>query len=267
MLTPLLRLFVVLVVLLALALPLSAETVRVTAFGDSIMCGLSMLDDPTVPWWCLSADYRGYRLPGDGGGMQLAFNARGIAVEVRQRTLGGELLVWAPITQTRARGIDEQGVEHVNYVINPFDELLASDPDAVFFMLGANDTFSYAANGNEWGKPFREFFADQLDSMLDRLAGYANGRGRAPAVFVSNIVPLRVPPTPGTWWGYEWTQEQIDARQAAADQVAAMNDVIRARVEQHNFVLVDINGLVTSAGEDWEKYYSDMIHPNLTAAS
>jgi lysophospholipase L1-like esterase len=255
-----------LIVLAVASLPAAAEPIRVTTFGDSIMNGLNLYDDPAMTAWQQSQwetkDLYGDVFPGSGGGMQVAFNSRSISAVVRPRAYGGLSMVWAPATQTRAIGVDENLDWHYNYSVNPFDHMLASDPDVVFFMLGVNDAGGYAANGNDWGKPYRQYFAEQLDSMLDRLADTVNGRGRAPKVFVGTISPLRVPSAPGNWWGQSYTQAQIDERAAAAAQIDAINAVISAQAADHGFVLVDINAAIKAAGANWEQYYTDGVHPN-----
>lgn len=234
--------------------------------GDSISLGLCLDDDPSLrhkPFytWFGSIDFIGDVLPGDGGGYQLAFKARGSGAIVHPRTYAGMCVAWFNKDQART-GMDAAGQTRT-YTLNPARAMLNCDPDAVFFMLGANDAVDYATNDSKWGKPYKAYFRQELTQISDTLSAYVNSRGKHLDVYIGTVTPLRVPPSPGEFWSKTWTQTDIDQRSKGMRAVPEeINPLIRELASHYKFHLVDTYGAIMAAGSQWESSYGDQVHLN-----
>jgi lysophospholipase L1-like esterase len=229
------------------------------------MQGTNLFDDPTITtqqqvWWG-GSDFIGDRYPGSGGGFQCAFDRRGLDVELRPRAYGGLAVLSSRYDLTRS-GRDLNGVLQ-QYTVNPVNEILAADPDVIFYMLGVNDSFSWAANPSYGSVTYREAFALELTRTFDTLSTFVNSAGQHPLVFIGTGVPLRVPSEPGTYYGDVYAQADIDFRQAGADALRdGINPLLRQRAADYGFHLVDVNQAIVDTGSSWESYYADLVHPN-----
>lgn len=244
------------IALLCLSVSASAafSQVRVTSVGDSITLGYSVYDDPGITSTDMTplytSTYYNDTLPGSGGGLQLAFNAAGLNATVRARAYGGFTL--AKYSNTHTRAIVDPAGNPVSVGVNLHDEVLATDPDVVFFMLGSNDSASWVPGGAN------QAFHDAMTAAFQSLASYTNGRGQHPEVFIGLPPPIL---TDGKYVA-GWTQQQLDYNRTCA--TALRDEIIpalRTAALDFNFNIVDIYSAF-SANPDLESLYSDKVHPD-----
>lgn len=114
-------------------------------------------------------------------------------------------------------------------------EVLATDPDAIVFMLGTND----ATREDNWWMPI------YYDPIFDSYQDYVNGRGENPTLFVMTITP----------------RSDFPDREAEIEN--CMNPWLRQDTVQRGIRLLDIYNLMV-VDSKWANDYlcQDGLHPN-----
>jgi lysophospholipase L1-like esterase len=206
------QLSLVLVGFLAFTAGAQGQTVRITATGDSITNG-----------WAGNNAWR----------LQNVLDARGADADATSIAQGG------------LNTLHYTGQSLVDGVYRDFTaEVLATDPDAIIFMLGTNDTWFW----RNFPDDAMSTFTDNFTSIFDRFDAAENSRGRTPAVVLATLPPVIFEQEGDVYWICD---------QAIRNE---MNPWLRAEAQRRGYTLVDIEQGIYDLDPDWQQFYTDNYH-------
>ena len=180
----------------------TGDTLRVVTTGDSLTNGYDDL-------------------------LQRVFNREADDATVINVARGG-------ITSGMYTGRDKYGDDYLDF----HNDVTAADPDAIVFMLGANDVAKAVSKSTS----FQEY-TENVPIAFDAFASYINGRGQSPVVIVMNLIPMI-------------TDRESEYEPWITDH---FNPWIAQQAADRGFVHIDMWDLIASQ-PDWRDLYSDGIH-------